>query len=337
MLSVLMSVYKEPIEWVSEAITSILEQSLTDFEFIIIIDDPNSKSTIDLIHKMMEKDSRIKYYINEINLGLTRSLNIGLELCQGKYIVRMDADDISLPGRLAEQYKFMENFPEIVASGTGIEKFGKESSTIIFNADPEQIKINFVLPTPFFTPIAHPTAIIRTEFIRKNNLKYNENYITTQDYALWNDVIKLGKLSNIERVYLRYRVSDNQITSKKRNTQNFNRNTVIRDHITHFVRETIGCNYIVPENITLSAIQELKKYSKISNSYSFKQQLDMFVLCYYLSLYKTGPRSLIYFLTHDALNHRWSFKNRIKIFISHFTKKYSRPILFSNSNNINDK
>ena len=98
-VSVLMSVYSEPKEWLISSINSILNQSFSDFEFIIINDNPTRSINSIVLNYFAITDSRVKIFENKSNIGLTKSLNKGLKLTEGKYIARMDADDISLPDR----------------------------------------------------------------------------------------------------------------------------------------------------------------------------------------------------------------------------------------------
>ena len=106
-ISVLMSTYKEKAELLRESIESILNQTYKEFEFIIILDNPENVEHIRIINEYVQCDSRIKFYINKKNLGLTATLNKALSLAQGKYICRMDADDISMPNRLDLQMKYL--------------------------------------------------------------------------------------------------------------------------------------------------------------------------------------------------------------------------------------
>ena len=107
-VSVIMSTYKEKEKFLREAIESILNQSFQDFEFIIILDNPDNELHISIIEEYALKDKRIRFYKNETNLGLTQSLNIGLSLAKGKYICRMDADDISENNRIELQKYYLE-------------------------------------------------------------------------------------------------------------------------------------------------------------------------------------------------------------------------------------
>ena len=119
-LSVIMPAYNAE-KYIGEAIESILNQTFTDFEFIII-DDGSSDHTADIIKGF--HDERIRFIQNEKNSGVANTLNKGLELSQGEYIARMDADDISLPARFEKQVAFMEANPDVAVVGCGIELFG---------------------------------------------------------------------------------------------------------------------------------------------------------------------------------------------------------------------
>lgn len=107
-----MSVYKEPIDWLCQSIDSILEQSYNYFEFIIVCDNPNYSVGIRVLNDYSNKDSRIKLLFNEVNIGLTRSLNKALALSQGEYIARMDADDIADKERFAQEVDYLESCPD---------------------------------------------------------------------------------------------------------------------------------------------------------------------------------------------------------------------------------
>jgi len=153
-VTVLMSVYNGS-KYLAEAIESILHQSYTDFEFLII----NDGST-DLSEKIIKSynDRRINYIKNNENIGLTRSLNKGLCLARGKYIARMDADDISMPDRFKEQVDFMEKNENVVACGTFIELFGIKTGKIKYPIKDKEIREKFI----FNPPLAHPTAVSYT-------------------------------------------------------------------------------------------------------------------------------------------------------------------------------
>ena len=211
-----MSVYKESIDWLKQSIESILQQTFSDFEFIIICDNPSYVEAIDLLRNYSKNDYRVNILVNEENIGLTKSLNKGIRVSKGEYIVRMDADDVSLPKRIEKQVLFMDKHPEIVASGTGAficyENKEKRAHRYVENSDLRSMLI-------FDTPIFHPSAIFRKE-ISGELIQYDERFRYSQDYALWNKLIeKYYKLSNIDIPLLKYRVSDQQISTAKEDEQ----------------------------------------------------------------------------------------------------------------------
>ncbi|MEW8956830.1 glycosyltransferase family 2 protein, partial [Clostridium sp.] len=112
-ISIIMAAYNETRQWLSKAIESILNQSYRDFEFIIILDNPKNQELKDLITEYLKKDGRIKFFINEENLGLIKSLNKGIKEAKGEYIGRMDADDICYLNRLQVQLDFLESNKDI--------------------------------------------------------------------------------------------------------------------------------------------------------------------------------------------------------------------------------
>lgn len=295
-ISVIMAVYREPKEWVEEAIYSVLQQTYQNFEFIIIVDDPANTEIVDLILRIYTSDTRIKLLVNEVNLGLTKSLNIGLRHAKGKYIARMDADDICYLTRLEKQYDLMEAYPEIVACGTAIKKFGNSNETVMFEADSESISSNFTRPNPHLSPIAHPTAFIRTSILSANKIKYDENFKTGQDYALWSELLFRGKLTNLKEVLLAYRTSDFQITSKKRKDQLNVVNYVIENHIRKWgeLQNIQFDNGITP--YAIKAVRENKKHGRL------QVRLDSFIFGLLLNSKYDWFYCLVYFLKDLRLN-----------------------------------
>ena len=214
-LSVVMSVYKEPTEWITQSIDSILNQTFRDFEFIIINDNPEREENESLLNSYSQKDKRIVLIKNEQNLGLTKSLNIGINEAKGKYIVRMDADDYSFPERLEKQVQYMESHPEIVASGCYARLMNEEGKDIGYSDISTDIK-ELKAFIPFRTPIYHPSAIIR-RIIDGELLQYNESYRYSQDYELWSRLIEKG-IGNIPERLISYRTSKQQISSVHKNS-----------------------------------------------------------------------------------------------------------------------
>ena len=154
------------------------------------------------------------------NIGLSETLNHGMKIAAGKYIARMDFDDISEPERIEKQVIFMENNPSIGISGTYIVGIGdnideKVKNSIISTRPvrPSQMREFLLYKNPFF----HPTVIMRKEVIIDNNLFYDYRYDSAEDYELWTRAIRKTELGNLEIPLLKYRVHDNQFSRRARN------------------------------------------------------------------------------------------------------------------------
>lgn len=192
---------------VRECIDSILSQSFTDFE-LLIVDDGSNDDSISIIQSY--DDSRIKLLKNKHNY--IASLNLLLQQAKGKYIARMDADDKMLPDRLLIQYNYMEHHPEIDVLGGGMDFFGDREGTYIPEAKNQTITMEEMLKS---NRLAHPTVMIRTSSLDKIPVYYEEDYIYAEDYKLWMVMLQHGlRLDNIPTLLLEYRVSAGQNSNK---------------------------------------------------------------------------------------------------------------------------
>ena len=208
-------------KYLREAIDSILAQTFTDFEFIII-NDGSIDSTKEIIHSY--EDSRIVYLENERNSGICVTLNKGLHAARGRYIARMDSDDISQPERFAKQVAYMDNHPEIGVLGTDIEVFGEGVKPYTFKQlhTPEECQAGLLFNSCF----AHPSVMIRKCVLRDYKLQYNDDFRGLEDYELWWQIGKHSKLNNLPEALLRYRHHKGQETQNispkvKRAFENF--------------------------------------------------------------------------------------------------------------------
>lgn len=208
-VSVIMSVYNGS-RFLDSAIISILEQTYDNFEFIII-NDGSTDASLDIIRKYAKADSRIMVIENPGNLGLAASLNRGLAIARGKYIARMDADDIALKDRLKIQFDYLEDNPGIWLAGSSAQIIDEEGRLIgITNviADPEKIKRRLLKGNC----IIHPSIIFRNE----KGFCYREKALFCEDYDLYLRLTLKGKrLSNISQPLIQYRLSLASISFKK--------------------------------------------------------------------------------------------------------------------------
>ena len=207
-VTVLMPVYNAE-KYVGEAIESILNQTFRDFEFLII-NDGSTDSSLDVVQYY--KDPRIKLVNNEKNLGLSNTLNKGIDLAQGEYLARMDADDISLRERLKKQVGFMDSHPDIGICGSWIQIFDELGNRNIGYYPPSHDEL---LCSLFYNScFAHPTVMIRRQIIEESYMRFDGTYCPAEDYYFWLNLLKITNGANLQEILLRYRLSKTQMTSK---------------------------------------------------------------------------------------------------------------------------
>ncbi len=206
-VSVLMSVYNTERVILEEAINSIKNQTITEWELVIIDDHSTMTETIECLENI--KNEKIFVYRNETNQGLTKSLNIGLKYCNGKFIARMDADDISMPDRLEKQMKYMEEHSfDVIGSHYGMIPQRKFKHFVTESIDKQRIRMVFGN-----SGIIHSSAMWKRKVFEEKNIYYNEDYTKSQDYGLWCECLDKNLAIGIcdEQLVL-WRESENQIT-----------------------------------------------------------------------------------------------------------------------------
>ena len=198
-----MPVYNSEL-YIKEAIDSILNQTFSDFEFIII-DDCSTDNTVSIVKEFSDK--RICLIEKEKNSGLINSLNFGISIAKGEYIARMDGDDICLPERFAKQVAFLDKNSAIILCGTAYKTFGAIEKEIKHPSKHEEISVGLCLSSTF----GHPTIMGRKQIFEKH--KYNKNFEKVEDYELWSRLIFEGQVANLDEVLLFYRVHENQVST----------------------------------------------------------------------------------------------------------------------------
>ncbi|WP_072594054.1 glycosyltransferase family 2 protein [Campylobacter concisus] len=284
-VSVVMSVYNAE-KYLDAAIRSILEQTYNNFEFIIINDGSNDRS-LEIIKKYKNEDDRIVLVSRE-NRGLISSLNEGIAKARGEYIVRMDADDISLPFRIEKQLQVMEHEKDIVVCGSWINIFGEninEKVARYFEHD-KQIKANLLVSCCF----AHPSVMIRKDAFTNNNILYDERFKNAEDYHLWTQLAKVGKFYNIPEILLKYRFLETSITrlSDKDCSKRYN---VLKDIFKEALKavdlsineEDMKVHFIISDNARIKnnkiELKRIKNYfDKILKASENKQVVDLTTL-----------------------------------------------------------
>lgn len=197
-VTVLMPVFNAGI-YLDLAVQSILSQTFTDFE-LLIIDDGSTDGSFERIAHY--QDQRIRLEVNHKNQGLVYSLNRGIQLSRGEYIARMDGDDFSLPERLAIQVEFMDSRPDIGICGSWIQIMDSVPiQTWRYPIDHEAIRCRLI----FASAMAHPAVIMRRSILLHYQLLYDPRKTFAEDYAFWCECSKHIQLANIPRVLLDYR------------------------------------------------------------------------------------------------------------------------------------
>lgn len=209
-----MSVYNGAT-YLEEAIESTLNQSFSDFEFLII-DDASTDESPSILQRAQQRDPRIRVLTNAKNQGLTRSLNLGIQHARGKYLARMDADDIAHIDRLRLQVDYMQTHPEVVVLGGACRYVRADGSHIRLQQFPE-IDTSLRIWQLFRNCFAHSLVMMRTEHARESG--YDESLEAAQDYDLWVRMSERGKLSNLRTLLLDYRVHGASISTKKLHLQ----------------------------------------------------------------------------------------------------------------------
>jgi glycosyltransferase involved in cell wall biosynthesis len=204
-----MSIYNEPISYIDQSVSSILNQIYHNIELIIFLDNPDNKQAKNKVEEYVKKDARVRFYENEKNIGLAATLNKAIDLSKGEYIARMDADDISFPERIQEQVNFLVNHQ--------LDLIG--SSMIIINEDGKnvgQLKIKskkFDKLIKYSTIAYHPTWFGKAKIFQ--NIRYRD-FPVAQDYDfLLRFIEKEYKIDNIDTPLVYYRLTENNASLKK--------------------------------------------------------------------------------------------------------------------------
>lgn len=205
LISVVMPVYNTEA-YVGEAIESVLNQTFTDFE-LIIVDDGSTDRSLEIINSFAKKDSRIRIFVNESNLGVSKAITRGFKLARGKYIARMDADDICLPHRFEKQIGFMQENPGVGLLGTWGKVIDVDGNFVANWKMPTQTEfIKWVLL--WESPLIHPSVLASRNYLLEG-LPFQFNH--GQDYELWDRMAQFVNIENLPEIHLIRRSQPNSI------------------------------------------------------------------------------------------------------------------------------
>ena len=211
MISVVMPVYNGE-KFIKDAIESILNQTFKDFEFLIIYDE-STDGTLPIIQEFQEQDGRV-ILINGDKEGISGALNKGIKEAKGKYIARMDADDISLPTRFEKQIIHMKDSELDICGGHSllIDSDGTINGIGVMPRSHGLCGLSLMFRVPF----PHPSVMIRKSFLTDNSLEYGQSkYLIAEDFDMWVRMFSAGaKFGNIDDIVIQYRVLNNSLSAK---------------------------------------------------------------------------------------------------------------------------
>ncbi len=269
-ISVVLPVYNCEL-YIKEAVDSILNQTFSDFE-LLIIDDCSNDNTVDLIKEY--NDERIKLTLKEKNSGYTESLNWAISIAKGEYIARMDGDDISMPTRFEKQIKVMEENPKIIVCGTNGKVLGSER--LMIRPEKHQDIYLFMFIS---NPIIHPSIMIRKTVFK--TFSYNKSTEPSEDYDLWSRLIFEGEFYNIQKTLLQYRMHQTNVSKLNSINQTnnfelsrikfFERFNFFESKKTLLIKCFIGSNIITANDFKelITYFQSIAKKQKITTEIDY--------------------------------------------------------------------
>lgn len=300
LISVVMSVYNGQ-KYLAEAIESILNQTFADFEFIII-DDGSTDKSLEIIQSFSQKDNRIRIIQNEKNIGLTASLNKGISQASGEYVARMDADDISMPERLAKQVEILESDPSTVLVSCLVEISIHNGNSLVevLNTEKQLIKWELL----FHNYLGGHGQVMFRRIVGNQIIQYDETYSQTQDYELWTRLAEKHSFFILPDVYYRFRLHGENISILKNDIQDVLKRKASKIAIESLLNKQIS-------NYTFENIQSFWSGHKI-------ETLEGLLLC------QISINKMYQFFISDRLAHDKQYKENKKMIADEIAMKYLR-------------
>lgn len=291
LVSIIMPAYNAE-KTIKSSIDSILCQSYSNLE-IIIVDDGSKDNTAKIINSY--SDPRICYYKNEQNMGLVKTLNKAISLSTGAYVARMDSDDIALNQRIEREIEYMQSHPECIICGSFAKSFSEVDGGKVFGrimkyeVEDERIKKELAYECCF----AHPTVMFRSSVFSQTDKRYDDDYLNSEDYNYWIDLMDLGSYHNIPEVLLYYRISPTQMSAASEVTiRNSSRARL------NYIEKQYGLEILEEVKRIKPSVEIIKllKSKKVDNIYLYK--------LLYLSFSSYSLKDFLYYsLSGDIIRH----------------------------------
>lgn len=263
LVSVVMSVYNGAA-YLREAMDSILNQTYSNFEFIII-NDGSSDGSLAIIRSY--SDGRIRLIDNGTNKGLIDSLNAGISAASGKYIARMDADDISLPGRFEKQVAFMEADAALGVCSCDYILFSENKETYSAAFKTHDEILGWML---FNASVAHPSLMIRASVLKEQRPVFNAEYKHAEDYDLWSRLLFTCRFGAVNEVLFKYREHAGQVTKVYRGEQVASANRIRKNILEcagfSFTGQELHVHNLIGSSQLFRSFEELQQAEQWLNS-----------------------------------------------------------------------
>ncbi len=266
-VSIVMAAFNEE-KYISDAIQSVLNQSFTDFEFIII-NDGSTDRTEEIIQSF--KDPRIRYIRNEENIKLIASLNKGLKVAKGKYIARMDSDDLCYADRLEKQVAFMEANPTIGISGAQLLVFGNEDGVMQYPLLHEEIKLRLFITSCF----GNNVVIFKREIMEQHQLYFPQGYLHAEDYKCWTNWVTVTQTANLSQNLVKYRSHSNSVSFQHKTLQRETRNRIRREYATQAFKLNNETALHFTGPISRARLQAIRAVLQINKTLNYADQVQL--------------------------------------------------------------
>lgn len=314
-ISVIMSVYNETQSEIRQSIYSVLNQTYKNFECIIIVDNPQRTDIINYLTDLAKNDARLIIQTNANNIGLAMSMNKAAQISRGKYLARMDSDDICIETRLQKQYECMESngWDLTCTNYEFIDEDDKKLDMVANHVSDENLRKHL----PFGSFIHHPTVMIKKEIFEE--VGGYRNFPCSQDYDLWLRLFeKKIKMHYIDEILLQYRIRSSGISQSNKVRQ---LNTIWYIQRLYYERKSKGY-----DSYSLESYNDyLKRENVFNEKYCKKAQSDKLIKDK-IDLYRSKKNKtffrlflMIYLFFFSSFYHKYYihlFINKIGIHLS---------------------
>ena len=221
-VSVLTPIYNTNPTHLREMIESILNQTFTDFEFLILNDSPDNTEVEKIVKEYAKHDKRIKYTKNDRNMGITPSRNKLLKMAKGEYLAIFDHDDVSVPTRLEKEVAYLDKHPYVGVVSGWLEYFGTDNN--VWKTPETDTDIRVMLCDSCY--VAHTAAMIRKSVLVDNGIEYEEFYTPAEDYQLWVRLAEVTHFYNLQEVLVKYRWTGDNTSNAQNDRREFARRAI---------------------------------------------------------------------------------------------------------------